>query len=120
MEHIGPFTQQYPRDMNLLAQRVVGRRLEDGAEVRPERRRDSEVGLRAQEDVLALLVEPRQVPQQVADVRADAEVVELPRIDRDSHSVQNTCSSQEAEGGRRPRAFRYARSHGAQRGWCFS
>ena len=38
-----------------------------------------------QHDVLRLLIQPREVAQQVTDVRADTEVVELARVDRDSH-----------------------------------
>jgi hypothetical protein len=39
----------------------------------------------AEEHVLVFLIDARQVPQQVPDVGADAEVVEFPGIDRDSH-----------------------------------
>ena len=41
----------------------------------------------AQDDVLGLLIEPREAKQDVADVGADAEVVELPRVNGDSHQV---------------------------------
>ena len=33
------------------------------------------------------MIDARELPQQVADVGADAEVVELPRVDRDSHAL---------------------------------
>ena len=39
----------------------------------------------AQHDVLGVVIEARQAEQHVADVRADAEVVQLPRVDRDAH-----------------------------------
>ena len=39
----------------------------------------------AEQDVLGRRIDPRQMPQQVADVGADAEVVQLARIDSDSH-----------------------------------
>ena len=55
------------------------------AEVRPELRRHVDIVRPAQEDVLRLLIEPREPAQHVADVGADAEVVELPRVDGDSH-----------------------------------
>ena len=76
---------QDPRHVNLLAQRVVGRRLAHAAEVRPELRGDAQVGLTAEQDVLGIAIDPRELSQQVADVGPDAEVVELPRVDRDAH-----------------------------------
>ena len=41
----------------------------------------------AEQDVLGLLVQTRQVPKQIADVGADAEIVKFPGIDADSHAV---------------------------------
>ena len=40
----------------------------------------------AEQDVLGRLIDPRQLVQQVPDVGADAEVVELPGVDRDAHA----------------------------------
>ena len=42
---VGPLAPQHPRHVDLLADRVVRRRLEHAAEVRSELRRDAEVGL---------------------------------------------------------------------------
>ena len=86
MVDVGPLAPQDPGHVDLLAQRVVGRRFEHGAEVRAELRGDAQVGLMAEQDVLGVAIDPREVPQQVADVGADAEVVELPRVDRDAHT----------------------------------
>ena len=82
---VGPLAAQDPRHVNLLAERVVGRWLAHAAEVRPELRRDAQVRLTAQQDVLGVAIDPRELSQKVADVGPDAEVVELPRVDRDSH-----------------------------------
>ena len=60
-------------------------RFGDRPEVRPELAGDLDVLGPAQQDVLGLLIEARQPAQDVADVRADAEVVELARVDRDPH-----------------------------------
>ena len=43
------------------------------------------VGLVAEQHVLVLAIDAREVPQEVPDVGADAEVVQLPGIDRDFH-----------------------------------
>jgi hypothetical protein len=53
-----------------------------------ERGRHVEVGLVAQQHVLVGRVDAREVPQQIADVGADAEVVELAGIDRDTHQPE--------------------------------
>ena len=82
---IRALTAQHPRHVDLFTNGVVRRRLEHGAEVRPELGRDAEVGFTAQQHVFGVVVDPREMAQQIADVRADAEVVEFARIDRDSH-----------------------------------
>ncbi len=87
MKHIRLLAVQHPWHMDLLAQRVVRRRFEDGAEVGTELRRYVEVRVLAEQHVLAVVIDPREVPQEVADVSADAEVVELARINRNAHPL---------------------------------
>ena len=82
---IRPLAPQHPRHVNLLADGVVRRGFEHGSEVRTELSRDAEVGLAAEQDVLGVVIDARELAQEIADVSADAEVVELPRVDRDSH-----------------------------------
>jgi hypothetical protein len=82
---VGLLAAKHQRHVVLLAHRIVGRRLEDGPEVGAERARHLEVVLVAQQHVLVRRVDAREVPQQVADVGADAEVVELAGIDRNAH-----------------------------------
>ena len=47
----------------------------------------SRSGCAAEQDVVRLAIDARELPQEVPDVGADAEVVELPGIDRDSHAA---------------------------------
>src|SRR6187549_352460 len=85
MKHVRLLAAQRPRHVNLLANRIVGRWFEDGPEVRAELIRYAEVGLLAEEDVLVVTIDPREVAEKVPDVGADAEIMELSGIDRDSH-----------------------------------
>ena len=85
VEDIRPLATQHPRHVNLFTDRVVRRRFEDRPEVRAELRGYAEVRLVAEEDVLAVAINPREMPQQVARIGADAEVVEFSCIDRDTH-----------------------------------
>jgi hypothetical protein len=73
--------------VDLLAERIVRRGLEDRAEVRSELSRHAQIRLLAEQDVLVQLIDPRQVPKQVADVGPDAEIVKLSGIYRDSHEA---------------------------------
>jgi hypothetical protein len=63
----------------------VARRLEHRPKVRSELRGHAQIRLLAEQDVLAVPIEPRELTEQVAEVRPDAEIMELARIDRDSH-----------------------------------
>jgi hypothetical protein len=76
---------QDPRHVNLLAQRVVWRRLPHAAEVRPELGGDAHIGFTAEQDVFSIAIDARELSQQIADVGPDAEIVDLPRVDRDAH-----------------------------------
>ena len=85
VQEMGAFAHQAERNANLFANRVRPRALGHAAEVRPELRRHVHILRPAQKDVLGLLIEPRQPAHHIANVGADAEVMELPRVDRDSH-----------------------------------
>jgi hypothetical protein len=74
--------------VHLFRDRIVSGRLEDSPEVRSQRFSHSHVGLVAEQHVLVLLIDPREVSQERPNVGADAEVVQLPRIDGDSHSKE--------------------------------
>ena len=71
----------------LLADRVVGRLLRDGTEVLTQRGGEAGVVAPGEKHVLGVVVEPRELAHEVADVRADAEVVQLAHVDRDSHHL---------------------------------
>ena len=73
--------------MYLLAERVVGGRLQHGPKIRPELGSDIEIGGGTEENVLRVVIDACQLPQQVPDVGADAEVMQLPRIDSHPHST---------------------------------
>ena len=66
----------------LLADRVRPRGVDRRAEVLAERGRELAVRFLADQDVVGLAVESRELAHDVADVRADAEVVQLAGIDR--------------------------------------
>ena len=71
--------------MELLGNGVVRRWLQHGAEVLAKRAGDDHVRLVTEQHVLVLAVDARKMPQEVADVGADAEVVEFSGIDRNFH-----------------------------------
>jgi hypothetical protein len=87
VEQIDPLAREAHGDVDLFHHRIRFSRLDDGAEVRAEAaQRLAVVGL-AEQDVLRLRVQPRQVAQQVLDVGANTEVMELPGVDRDPHNT---------------------------------
>ena len=76
------FAAQPERDPELLAERVRLRILSDDPEARHQGTHRLEVERPAQHDVVGLVVEPVQLHQDVPDVSADAEIAELPGVDR--------------------------------------
>ena len=104
---------QPPRDLDLLAQRVVVGARDHRPEARAQVGEPGHVGGAAEHDVLGVVVEPHQLLQQVLEVGADAEVVQLARIDADPHGSAR-------HGIRRPSAAGTRRRSGAQRGWCLA
>src|SRR5262249_5497883 len=81
-----PLTPERERDANLFVQRVVGRRLRDGPKVFSERRQRLAVGRPAENHVLGLTIESGELPQQVPDIGADAEIMQLAGIYADPHA----------------------------------
>ena len=76
---------QCQRDPDLLGEGIVPRGLGDRPEILPQRGERLAVFRTAQHDELGLAIESRKVPQQVPDVCADAEVVQLAGIYADPH-----------------------------------
>ncbi len=76
---------QPPGHLDLLAQRVVAGVRDHRPDPRAQVGEPGHVGGAAEHDVLRIVVEPHQLLQQVLEVRADAEVVQLARIDADPH-----------------------------------
>ena len=53
----------------------------------------------AEQDILGRLIDPGQLLQQVADVGADAEVVQFPGVDPDSHAPYHNRGAPRQRGG---------------------
>ena len=47
--------------------------------------RDADVRCVAEQHVLVLVIDPREVPQEISNVGADPEVVEFSGVDADAH-----------------------------------
>ncbi len=76
---------QRERNPDLLRDRVIAGGLDHGPEVLAERSEGRGVRFPAQQHELRPLIDPCEMPQQIADVRADAEVMQLARVDADPH-----------------------------------
>src|SRR5215510_14035365 len=85
VKNVRLFTHKHERDVELLRNGVISGRLQHGPEVFAEGARDPHVGLVAEQDVLVFPIDPREMPQEVADVGADPEIVEFSGIDRNFH-----------------------------------
>ncbi len=85
VEKVDAQSPQGGRNSDVLTDRVIGGSDPDGSEVRVEGADQLLVLPIAQEKILGLLVDARQVLDQVANIRADAEVVDLPDVEGDSH-----------------------------------
>ena len=85
VEEVRPEAAQLERDREVLAQAVAGRGVHDRDEVLREVAQRRLVGRVAEEEVRGLVVELREVADEVADVRPDPVVVPLAHVDRDLH-----------------------------------
>ena len=75
------FTLERQRDAKLFGERVIASRFEHGAKVVAKRLDRGSIFQAAEQNELGVVIETRQLPQQVADVGADAEIVQLSRVD---------------------------------------
>ena len=73
------------RNLQLFGDRIVAGRLGHGPQVVTEGRDRRGILRAAQHHEVGVAIEPRQLPEQIADVGADAEIVQLPRVDADAH-----------------------------------
>ena len=80
---------QPPRNPHLLPQRIRLRVLDDDPEPRHELAHLLEIVAAAQDHVRGVRVDPVQFDEDVADVGADAEVTQLPGIDRHAAAVSH-------------------------------
>ena len=142
-----PLALERQRDSHLLGDGIVARRLGNRPEVLAERRQRLAIPGTAEDHELGPGVDPRQVPQQIPDVGADAEVVQLAGVYADPHGHMILSRSRGSGGSRgsrgsggsgrsgesggsarfpaiefyRPRRSRtYSFKSSAQPGWCFS
>ena len=106
VEQIRLLPAQVERQRDLLAHRVLRRPCRNRPEVLAELGRERGVLVTAQDDVFVLLIQPREVAQQVADVGADPVVAQLPGVDGDSHA--NRILSRHSH---------FARLHASRYGW---
>src|SRR3990172_10169155 len=81
------FASERQGDLPLLSERIIAGRLGDGPEILAQRGEGLRVARRAEEDELGLPIEPRQLPQQIPDIGADAEVAQLSRVYTDAHGL---------------------------------
>ena len=58
----------------------------------PSERPQLAIAAAADQDVFGLAVETRQLAEDVADVGADAEIVQFPGINRDAHALNHSPS----------------------------
>jgi len=106
MKEIDLLAPEVERHGELLANRVRARSLRNGPKVLSET--SSHVGIcrPAEEQILGGLVDPREVPQQIANVGSDAVVAQLPRVDRYPHSLRsltpNSATPNSQTNSRRP------------------
>ena len=83
---------EHVRNTDLLAQGVVRRRLPHSTEIVAKLGRNAHIGIPAEEDVFRVPIDPREVPQQISDVRADPEIMQLPYIDGHAHQRNDTSA----------------------------
>jgi len=88
MKQIDLFAPEVHGDPQLLADRVRFRYFGNGAKVVAEFFDGAAVRFAAEENVLGVRVEARQVPQQVTDVRADAVIPHFAGVDGDSQDTR--------------------------------
>ena len=91
MEQRDVLTLERQRDLELLGDRVVGGRFRDRPKVLAERAERRSIGRPAEQHELGVMIQPRQLPQQVANIGPDSEIVQLAGVDADAHAPYDTC-----------------------------
>ena len=86
MKDIRSLAVEHPRDVKLFANGVVVRRFKHGPEIVAELGAYAEIPPMTEKDVLVVMIDTGEMPQQVSRIRADAEIVQFSGIDRDSHA----------------------------------
>jgi hypothetical protein len=86
MKDIRSLSVEHPRDVKLLANGVVFRRFKHRPEILAELGAYAEIRLMTEKDVFVVAIDTGEMPQQVSGIGADAEIVQFPRIDCDSHA----------------------------------
>ena len=89
VEERHPLAHQRERDLHLLQDGVVAGRLRHRPEILAERRQRRAIVGPTENHEFGLAVHPRQLPQQVPDVGADAEVVQFTGVYADPHGRQS-------------------------------
>ena len=93
MKEIRPRASEIERHGELLGDRVVSRAVGHRTKVVTELLDVLAVLTAAEEDILGLLVQTREPAHEISHIGADAEVVQLPNVDRDPHLVSRVrCS----------------------------
>src|SRR5215510_12428712 len=91
VKQIDTLAFERPGNLDLLRNRVVARLFRNRPEVLPKLRQGHLIFRTAEQHELRVVIETRQVPEQVANVGADAEIVQLPGVDADAHASYDTC-----------------------------
>ncbi len=89
---LGAGAHERPGHRELLADRIRFRGVDLDAKVVAEREAQLAIAATADQDVFRLAVETRQLAENVADVGADAEIVQFPGINRDAHALDHSPS----------------------------
>ena len=86
MKQRDAFAPQRQRNPELLGDRIVAGGLGDRPEVLAQRFQRRRIVRPAEQHVLGLAIQPGELAQQIPDVGADAEIVQLSRVNADPHA----------------------------------
>ena len=80
------FAPEGERNPELFGDGIVARGFGDGPKVAPKRRKRRHVLGPAEHHEFRRLIDFRELTQQISDIGADAEIVQLSRVDADAHT----------------------------------